>query len=58
MAVALNESALYLGSALGAAGGGLMLAVQWPAWSLAAGAAVVAALGALLQAACLRGLAR
>lgn len=58
VAVALNESALYLGSALGAAGGGLMLAVQWPAWSLAAGAAAVAALGALLQAACLRGLAR
>lgn len=58
VAVALNESALYLGGALGAAGGGIMLALQWPAWSLAVGAAAVAALGALLQAACLRGVTR
>ncbi|WP_275288215.1 MFS transporter [Halomonas elongata] len=49
LAIALNESALYLGSAIGSAAGGLMLAMQWPVWGLAAGAAVVAALGAVLQ---------
>lgn len=49
LAIALNESALYLGSAIGSAAGGLMLAMQWPIWGLAAGAAAVAALGAALQ---------
>ncbi|MDT8893056.1 MFS transporter [Halomonas sp. I1] len=49
LAIALNESALYLGSAIGSAAGGLMLAMQWPVWGLAAGAAAVAALGAVLQ---------
>ena len=49
LAIALNESALYLGSAIGAAGGGLLLLLHWPAWLLAAGAAAVAAAAALLQ---------
>jgi len=49
LAVALNESALYLGSAIAAAAGGLLLLLDWPAWTLAVGAAVVAALAALLQ---------
>lgn len=49
LAIALNESALYLGSAIGAATGGLLLLLQWRAWSLALGAAAVAAMAALLQ---------
>ncbi|KAB8054623.1 MFS transporter [Janthinobacterium rivuli] len=49
LAIALNESALYLGSAIGAATGGLMLLLDWPAWLLAAAAAVVAAAALLLQ---------
>ncbi|NIC38639.1 MFS transporter [Halomonas desiderata] len=49
LAIALNESALYLGSAIGAAGGGFVLLLQLPVWSLAACAGGVAALGALLQ---------
>ncbi|MDT4873676.1 hypothetical protein FQZ97_1089320 [compost metagenome] len=49
LAIALNESALYLGSAIGAAAGGLMLLLQLPIWSLAASAGVVAAVGAALQ---------
>lgn len=49
LAVALNESALYLGSAIGAAGGGLLMLLDWPAWTLAASAGAVAAVGALLQ---------
>ena len=49
LAIALNESALYLGSAIGAAMGGLLLLLDWPAWLLAAGAAVVAAMAVLLQ---------
>lgn len=49
LAVALNESALYLGSALGAAMGGLLLLQQWPAWMLATSAGAVAVLGAVLQ---------
>lgn len=49
LAIALNESALYLGSAIGAAAGGLLLLLHWPAWLLAAGAAAVAAAAALLQ---------
>lgn len=49
LAIALNESALYLGSAIGAAAGGLLLLLHWPAWRLAAGAAAVAAAAALLQ---------
>jgi predicted MFS family arabinose efflux permease len=49
LAVALNESALYLGSALGAALGGILLLQQWPAWMLATSAGAIAGLGALLQ---------
>ncbi|SHH08370.1 MFS transporter [Pollutimonas bauzanensis] len=49
LAVALNESALYLGSAIGAALGGLLLLQQWPAWILAGSAGGIAAVGALLQ---------
>ena len=54
LAVALNESALYLGSAIGAAGGGLLLFLQMPIWTLAASAGAIAAMGALLQVAILR----
>lgn len=49
LAVALNESALYLGSALGAAMGGILLLQQWPAWGLALSAGAVAIIGAILQ---------
>lgn len=49
LAVALNESALYLGSAIGAAAGGLMLSNAFPVWVLALSAGVLAAFGALLQ---------
>ena len=48
-AIALNESALYLGSAIGAAAGGFVLLLQMPTWTLAACAGGVATLGALLQ---------
>ena len=46
LAIALNESALYLGSAIGAATGGLLLLLNWSMWLLAAGAAAVAAVAA------------
>lgn len=49
LAIALNESALYLGSAIGAAAGGFVLLLQMSTWTLAASAGGVAALGALLQ---------
>ncbi|WP_417526712.1 MFS transporter [Marinomonas shanghaiensis] len=49
VAVALNESALYLGSALGAAGGGLVYAFQLSLWILPVGAATIALLGLILQ---------
>lgn len=49
LAIALNESALYLGSAIGAAAGGFVLLLQLPTWTLAASAAAVALVGALLQ---------
>lgn len=49
LAIALNESALYLGSAIGAATGGVLLLLDWPMWLLAAGAALVAAVALLLQ---------
>ena len=49
LAVALNESALYLGSALGAGAGGVLLLLNMPGWSLAIGAGAVALLGAALQ---------
>ena len=49
LAVALNESALYLGSAIGAALGGVLLLQQWPAGALASGAGAVAVLGVLVQ---------
>jgi len=55
LAVALNESALYLGSAIGAAVGGMALALSLPIWSLPVGAAIIAAIGALLQLISLRG---
>lgn len=54
LAVALNESALYLGSAIGAAAGGVLLFLQMPIWTLAASAGAIAAVGALLQVAILR----
>ncbi len=49
LAVALNESALYLGSAIGAALGGVLLVQQWPAAALASSAGAVAVLGVLVQ---------
>ncbi|WP_058050118.1 MFS transporter [Janthinobacterium sp. Ant5-2-1] len=49
LAIALNESALYLGSAIGAAMGGLLLLLNWPMWLLAAGAGAVATAALLLQ---------
>ena len=49
LAIALNESALYLGSAIGAAMGGVLLLLNWPMWLLAAGAALVATAALLLQ---------
>ncbi|MFZ6049577.1 MFS transporter [Pseudomonas sp. CR3202] len=58
LAIALNESALYLGSAIGAAAGGFMLFLQLPIWSLVVAAGAVAALGALLQIVNLRRLSR
>lgn len=55
LAVALNESALYLGSAIGAAGGGLLLLQGLPVWALAAGAGAIGAVGTLVQLRRLRG---
>ena len=49
LAIALNESALYLGSAIGAAAGGALLLLDGSARTLAAAAAAVAVLAALLQ---------
>lgn len=49
LAVALNESALYFGSAVGAGAGGLLLLLGMPVWTLAVLAGLLAALGALLQ---------
>ncbi|MDM3084379.1 MFS transporter [Citrobacter sp. Cf141] len=49
LAVALNESALYLGSAIGAAMGGILLLQNLSPWLLAATAGVVAGLGAFIQ---------
>lgn len=49
VAVALNESALYLGSAIGAAAGGLIFAFQLGGWAMPFAAASVAGLGLLLQ---------
>ena len=49
LAIALNESALYLGSAIGAAMGAVLLLLNWPMWLLAAGAAAVAAAALVLQ---------
>ena len=49
LAVALNESALYLGSAIGAASGGIMLAFHLPVATLALGAGIIAAVGAATQ---------
>lgn len=49
LAVALNESALYLGSAMGAAAGGFILLLQMPGWTLAISAGAVSVVAALLQ---------
>lgn len=49
LAVALNESALYLGSALGAAAGGFILLLQMPGWTLAVSAGVVSVVAAIVQ---------
>ncbi len=49
LAIALNESALYLGSAIGAAAGGFVLLLHMPTWTLAACAGSVALIGAVLQ---------
>lgn len=49
LAIALNESALYLGSAIGAASGGLLLLLDWSARTLGLGAAAVAAVALVLQ---------
>lgn len=49
LAVALNESALYLGSAIGAGVGGMVLVFNLPVWTLPVGAGIVAAIGAFLQ---------
>ncbi|WP_239495374.1 MFS transporter [Salinicola halophilus] len=54
IAVALNESALYLGSAIGAGTGGLIFALQPDGAALCYAAAAVAGLGLLLQAGALR----
>jgi len=54
LAIALNESALYLGSAIGAAAGGFVLLLQMPTWTLSVSAGTVALAGALLQIANLR----
>ncbi|MDO5658182.1 MAG: MFS transporter [Paracoccus sp. (in: a-proteobacteria)] len=49
LAVALNESALYLGSAIGAGMGGLLLLQHWPVGTLAVAAGVIAAVGTVAQ---------
>lgn len=49
LAAALNECALYLGSAAGASAGGILLLLQTPSWTLTTSAAAVATLGALFQ---------
>lgn len=49
LAVALNESALYLGSAIGAAMGGILLLQDLSPWVLTASAGIVATLGAIIQ---------
>jgi len=49
LAVALNGSALYLGSALGASAGGVVFLLQWPVWTLAVLAAALAGLATLVQ---------
>ncbi|EHA15891.1 MFS transporter [Halomonas sp. HAL1] len=49
LAVALNESSLYLGSAIGASFGGVLLTFHLPVSTLAIGAGVIAAVGAATQ---------
>ncbi|MBD2794349.1 hypothetical protein [Xenorhabdus szentirmaii] len=49
LAVALNESAPYFGSAIGAAIGGLLLLLNIPIGFLVIAAGIVAALGALYK---------
>lgn len=55
LAVALNESALYLGSALGAAAGGGILLLGLPLWVLPVAAGGIAAMGAVVQLALVSG---
>ncbi|ARS53348.1 MFS transporter [Kushneria konosiri] len=45
LAVALNESALYLGSALAAGAGGVWLLLGWPVWGLAVAAGAIGLMG-------------
>ncbi|MHB0776005.1 MFS transporter [Halomonas sp. WWR20] len=54
LAVALNESALYLGSAVGASIGGLTLALHVPVDMLSVGAGSIALLGIVVQVGYLR----
>lgn len=49
LAAALNEPALYLGSAIGAALGGILLLQHWPVWLLASTAGAVAASALIIQ---------
>ncbi|WP_304526243.1 hypothetical protein [Halomonas sp. I5-271120] len=61
LAVALNESALYLGSAIGTSSGGLALITHVPVDMLSVGAGVVALLGMgvqvwLMRQSCARGI--
>ncbi|WP_265089974.1 hypothetical protein [Psychrobacter aquimaris] len=53
-AVALNESALYLGGAIRAGLGGMVLVLNLPVRTLPVGASIVAAIGAFLQFMCMR----
>ncbi|RZG45784.1 MFS transporter [Acinetobacter wuhouensis] len=49
LAVALNESALYLGSAIGAGMGGLIFYFNWPLWYLPVFASFIVFLGFIYQ---------
>ena len=49
LAAALNASAIYSGSALGAAAGGILLFFHLPVWSLPLSAGAVAIVGAVIQ---------
>lgn len=49
LAIALNESSLYLGSAIGAAAGGMILSFNLSIWVLASSAGAIAAVGVIVQ---------